>query len=125
MSDGSGRAYLAAGGGVSAAFGSMLCCTGPIVLAAAGVSGAGLATIAPFRPLFVVLAFVSLWGGFQALDRMSKPAVPIEDGEQGACEPGKPCADPSTTRRMRNVLWAATALTVVFATSPLWDDLFF
>ena len=35
MSDGSGKAYLAAGGGVSAAFGSMLCCTGPLVLAAA------------------------------------------------------------------------------------------
>jgi len=103
----------------------MLCCTGPLVLAAAGVSGAGLAAITPFRPLFVVLAFVSLWAGFQALDRMSSRAAPIEDGDQDACEPGMPCADPRTRRRMRNALWVATALTVVFTTSPLWDDLFF
>ena len=106
---------------MTAAAVSMLCCTGPLVLAAAGVSGAALATIAPLRPLFVLAAFVSLWGGFQALDRLG--ATPRDGDPDGAsCEPDRACADPRTVRRMRFVMWVATALTLVLTTSPLWDD---
>jgi mercuric ion transport protein len=118
MSGVSKKPYLAAGGGISAAFASMLCCTGPLVLAAVGVSGAGLASIAPFRPVFVILAFVALWAGFQALERQERA------GDE-ACETDEPCASPEARRRMRTILWLATALTVVFTTSALWDDLFF
>lgn len=110
--------YLAAGGGVTAAFASMLCCTGPLILATAGVSGGALATIAPFRPLFVILAFVALWAGFQSVDRMDSAG-----GE--ACESDRPCADPILLRRSRRALWLATALTIAFTTSPLWDNLLF
>ena len=44
-----GKALLAAIGGIGAAFASALCCTGPLVAVALGVSGAGFATT--FEPL--------------------------------------------------------------------------
>lgn len=102
----------------------MLCCTGPLLLAAAGLSGAALATFTPFRPLFVLMAFASLWAGYRAVDRLEVGAK-AEDGERSTCEPGEPCSDPRAVRHMRRALWAATALTVVLTTSPLWDDLLF
>ena len=96
-------------GGVGAAFASMLCCSGPVFLAAAGLSGAGLATLRPYRPFFLGAAAVSLWLGFTLLERQER-----------ACEAGVPCASPRVRRRARTLLWLATALSVLLAASPLW-----
>ncbi len=105
-----GKIVVSAVGSVSAAFMSMLCCSGPLFLAAAGLSGAGLAaTFRPYRPLFIAGMAVSLWVGFTLLDR-----------EHLACATGKPCADPKSRRRMRKLLMLATVVSFVFATSPIW-----
>jgi len=103
-----------AAGGVAAAFVSALCCAGPVLAVAVGVSGAGLAaTFDPLRPYFLAATGLFLVLGFWLLHRE----------EQKACEPGKTCADPRVRRTMRITLWTATVLAAVFATFPSWQDL--
>ena len=97
-------------GGIGAAFGSLLCCTGPLVLASAGMSGAALAGFLPYRPFFVVSAVGLLWLALQLVDRE----------EAKACEPGAKCASPATRRRVRRLLWVSMAISLVFLSSPLW-----
>ena len=102
-------------GGVAAAGASALCCAGPLLAVAVGVSGAGFAsTFEPLRPWFLGATALFLLLGFWLLGREEKKA----------CEPGKPCADPAARRRMRIMLWVATAVSVVFATFPRWQGLF-
>lgn len=109
------KAILPGVGGVAAAFGSALCCGGPVVAVALGVSGAGLSAFEPYRPYFLALTAGFLVLGFWLLHRE----------ETAACEPGKPCADPTVRRRMKVVLWAATILAVAFSTFPSWQTLIF
>ncbi|MEA3245824.1 MAG: mercuric transporter MerT family protein [Gemmatimonadota bacterium] len=112
MPDSSTRTYLAASGGIAAAIGSALCCAGPLVAVSLGVSGAGIATVfEPLRPYFLGATAVFLGVGFWLLRRE----------EQRACEPGTLCASPVARRRMRAMLWVATALAAVFATFPVWS----
>jgi mercuric ion transport protein len=107
-----GKAVLAVIGGVVAAFGSALCCAGPLIAVALGLSGAGLAsTFTPLRPYFLVGTAVFLGFGLLMLRRE----------ERRACEPGVPCADAKVRRRMKRMLWVATGLAVVFATYPTWS----
>ncbi len=109
-----GKTLLAAFGGVGAAFASALCCAGPLLAVAAGVSAAGItATFEPLRPYFLggTAAFLGL--GFFLLHRE----------EEKACEPGKPCAEPKVRRHMKVMLWVATAAAIVFATYPRWQTL--
>ncbi len=106
------KAVLAAAGGIAAAVGSALCCAGPLVAVALGLSGAGLAaTFEPLRPYFVVGALVALGTGFVVLRRE----------ERKACEPGTLCASPVARRRMRRALWGATAVAIVLLTFPWWS----
>lgn len=98
--------------GVAAGIASALCCAGPLVAVALGVSGAGLAaTFDPLRPYFLGAAAVALAFGHYSLYR--------ED--RRACIPGTSCADARTRRRMRTVLWVATALAFIAATFPTWS----
>ena len=103
----------AGAGAVTAAVGSALCCAGPVVTVSLGVSGAGLAAFEPYRPYFLALTAGFLLLGFWLLHRE----------EKAACEPGKPCADPAVRRRMKIMLWTATAVAVLFATFPSWQGL--
>lgn len=97
-------------GGIGAAFGSLLCCAGPLALAWAGMSGAALAGFLPYRPLFVVAAIGLLWWAHHLVDRE----------EARACEPGAPCANPATRRHVRSLLWVSTVISAIFLSSPLW-----
>ncbi len=107
-----GKAVLAVIGGVAAAFASALCCAGPLIAVALGLSGAGLAsTFEPLRPVFLAGTAAFLGFGF----------VLVRREERKACEPGVPCADPKVRRRMKTMLWIATGLAVVFATYPTWS----
>ena len=109
-----GKTLLVGAGGIGAAFASALCCAGPLIAVAAGVSGAGLAaTFDPLRPWFLGATAAFLLLGFWMVDRE----------ERKACEPGKPCADPRTRRRMKIMLWVATGVAVLFATFPRWQTL--
>ena len=53
------RPLAVAGGAVTAAFASALCCAGPVLAVAAGISGAGLAsTFEPLRPYLLGVTFL-------------------------------------------------------------------
>lgn len=107
-----GKTLLAAVGAVTAAVGSALCCAGPLVAVAIGVSGAGLAsTFEPLRPYFLGGTLVFLGLAHYGLQREDRKA----------CEPGRACAEPRARRRMKWVLWAATVLAVLFGTFPYWS----
>ncbi|UCG88681.1 MAG: hypothetical protein JSW71_09140 [Gemmatimonadota bacterium] len=105
-----GRFFVSAGGAIAAAFGSALCCAGPTVAAAMGVSAAGLAGFLPLRPYLVLIAVGSLYYGFHLLDKE----------EARACKSDMPCASPTVRHRMRVALWTATGLVALFGTSPIW-----
>lgn len=111
----SAKTALPSVGGVAAAAGSALCCGGPVVAAALGVSGAGLSAFEPYRPYFLAATAGFLLFGFWQLDRE----------EKAACEPGKPCAAPATRKAMKVTLWVATVVAVIFATFPSWQTLVF
>ena len=106
------RTLLAAAGGVAAAVGSALCCVGPLVAVFLGLSGAGLAaTFEPLRPYFVAAAALFLLLGF----------VAVRSEERKACQPGQPCASPTVRRRIKRLLWIATAIAVPLVTFPWWS----
>lgn len=106
------KTVLAATGGVAAALGSALCCAGPLVAVALGLSGAGLAaTFDPLRPYFVAATVVALGFGFVVLRRE----------EKRACEPGRLCAAPIIRRRMKWALWIATIVSIPLITFPWWS----
>jgi mercuric ion transport protein len=106
------KTIAAALGGVSAAFASALCCAGPLVAVALGVSGAGLAgTFEPLRPYFLGATSAFLGGGFWLVHRE----------ERKACEPGQLCASPRARRFTRLALWTATVVALVLATFPAWS----
>jgi mercuric ion transport protein len=99
-------------GGVFAAVGSALCCAGPLVAIALGVSGAGLAaTFGPLMPYFIGVSVLCLGAGFVLLRRE----------EARACSPGTLCASPVTRRRLRVLLWAATVVAIPLLTFQWWS----
>jgi mercuric ion transport protein len=106
------KTALAATSGVVAAVVSTLCCAGPLVAVALGLSGAGLAaTFEPLRPYFVVVTVLALGFGFVELRRE----------EKRACEPGTLCASPIVRRRMKRALWIATIVSIPLLTFPWWS----
>lgn len=106
------KTVLAATGGIAAAVGSALCCAGPLVAVALGVSGAGLAaTFEPLRPYFVAGTVAALGFGFVVLHREDRKA----------CEPGTLCASPVARRRMKRALWIATIVAIPLVTFPWWS----
>lgn len=106
------KTVAAAGTAVAAAVGSALCCLGPLVAVALGVSGAGLAsTFEPLRPYFVGATVLLLGAGHWGVRRE----------ERLACEPGKPCADVRTRRRMKAGVWLATVLAAALVSFPYWS----
>lgn len=105
------KTVFAAAGGIAAAFGSALCCAGPLIAVSLGLSGAGFAaTFEPLRPYFIGATVAGLGSGFFITHRE----------KQKACEPGRPCASPIVRRRMKLLLWIATILAIPLVTFPWW-----
>ncbi len=103
--------------GLLAAIGASVCCVGPLVLLALGISGAwigSLSALEPVRPIFVAATLLFLALGFRRL--YLAPQV---------CEPGTPCADPRTIRRQRGLYWFVTAALGVLLAVPLAGPLFY
>ena len=108
------KTVLAATAGVAAAGASALCCAGPLVAVALGLSGAGLAAMfEPLRPYFIAGTALALGFGFGVL----RPE------ETRACEPGTLCASPIARRRMKWALWTATIVSIPLLTFPWWSRL--
>jgi len=106
------KALVSSLAAVAGALGSALCCAGPLVAVALGMSGAGLApTFAPWRPYFVAGTVMSLVYGFVTLHREDKRA----------CEPDGVCASPNARRRMKRLLWMATAVALPLLSFSWWS----
>ena len=69
--------------GVLAGIGASICCVGPLVLLALGISGAwigNLTAMEPYRPVFIGLTLLFLGLAFRKLYLVSQ-----------VCAPGRPC----------------------------------
>ncbi len=113
-------------GGLAAAFGSAVCCSGPVVLASLGLSGAALSAWRPYRPIFVVVAVGLLWLAFR-MQAGSHAASCEASGEGEEETPGAACscADPARIRRTRAALIVLAALSFLLLISPRWVPLVF
>lgn len=90
-----------------------VCCLGPVVSAALGLGGLGMAAgLSRYRPVFLVLAGAALAFGFYQAYRKREVSCP-----DGSCELR------SGSKTMKAGLWAVTAATVAFATFPSWSSL--
>lgn len=104
--------------GLSAVAASV-CCLGPLVLAALGISAVGFsslfATFEQIRPFFLGGAALLLGSGFY-LSYLRKPA----------CAPGSVCAVPNAKlqRMNRAMLWVATVMVVVVGLFPTYGGSF-
>ncbi len=100
-----------------AAIGASLCCIGPLVLLALGISGAWisyLTALEPYRPVFVGITLVFLGLAFRKLY-----LVPHQ------CAPDTACAAPATRRNQRIIFWVVTVLLVALLTFPYYGLVFF
>ena len=115
MASKNGRGTLVAG--VLAAVGASVCCVGPLVLLALGISGAWISTLTmlePFRPIFIGLTLLFLGLSFRTLYLM--PTV---------CAPDTPCGDPRTVKRQRLIFWVVSGLLVALLAVPWAAPLFY
>ena len=98
-------------GAVAAAAGASVCCLGPLLLLALGVSGAwigNLTAMEKYRPIWMALTLVFLGLAFRRVYR--KP------GEE-ACASGTTCP-PNAGRRNKLLLWIVTALVLGLLALP-------
>ena len=96
--------------GVVAAIVASVCCVGPLVLLALGISGAwisNLTALEPYRPIFIGVTLVFLVLAFRKLYLV--PQV---------CEPGTACANPVTRRNQRIVFWIVTVVLAALIAFP-------
>lgn len=96
--------------GALAAVGASVCCVGPLVLLALGISGAWISTLTalePLRPVFIGLTLLFLGRSFHKVYLNPQ-----------ACVPGTPCANPPTVKRQRIVFWMVTALVLILLAVP-------
>ena len=104
--------------GVAAGIGASVCCVGPLVLLALGISGAwigNLTALEPYRPFFIVLTLMFLGVAFRRLYLAPQ-----------ACAPEMRCAeDPRTIRRQRLTFWVVGALLLSLLMAPWIISLFY
>lgn len=96
--------------GVAAAVGASVCCVGPLLLLALGVSGAwigSLTELEPYRPYLIGLTLVFLGLSFRELYLVPQ-----------TCAPGTLCADPRSLRRQRLVFWVVCLLLLALIAVP-------
>ena len=110
-----GRGFLVAG--ILSALGASICCVGPLVLLALGVSGAwigSLTTLEPYRPLFIGLTLLFLGFAFYRL-YLVRPA----------CSPESACANPRILKGQRLAFWIVTVLVLGLIAVPWFAPLFY
>ena len=97
-----GKAGLAAAGGLLGALAASSCCTLPLALFTLGVSGAwigNLTALAPYQPIFSAATAGFLGTGYYLVYR--RPTAACTDGT---------CLRPLPSRSVKAALWAATVL---------------
>lgn len=105
---------LTAWGALGSAFLASVCCIGPFILVALGLSGVGLAAgIAQYRPLFLVLTFALLGMAFYLIYRKREVRCADES-----------CEIRSGSRGTKVLLWGITVAALGLASSHLWIRVF-
>jgi mercuric ion transport protein len=110
-----GTGFLVAG--ILSAIGASICCLGPLVLLALGVSGAwigSLTALEPYRPIFIGLALVFLGLAFYRL-YLVRPV----------CSPNSSCANPRVLKRQRLGFWIVVVLVLGLLAAPWFAPLFY
>jgi mercuric ion transport protein len=110
-----GKGFLVAG--ILAAVGASVCCVGPLVLLAIGVSGAwvgSLTALEPYRPFFIGLTLLFLGLAFHRLYFARR-----------ACTPGLACANPRTLKHQRLAFWIVAILVLGLISVPWLAPLFY
>ena len=111
------RAGLAAS--VVAALGASICCIGPILAAAFGLTSlAALVRYEPLRPVLTGMTVLFLAGAFVLTYRQRADA---------ACAPGSVCDThgPRVRRINRAMLWATAIIVLAALTFPMWSNWIF
>lgn len=96
--------------GVLAAIGASVCCVGPLVLLALGISGAWIANLTalePLRPWLIAATLLFLGLAFRRL--YLQPQV---------CEPGAVCAEPIVLKRHRLIFWVVSLALLALLSVP-------
>ena len=96
--------------GVLAALGASVCCVGPLVLLALGISGAWIASLTALQPLRPWLIAVTVLFLGQAFRRLY--------GRPQACEPGAACAEPIVLNRQRWIFWVVALALLALLSVP-------
>ena len=110
-----GSGFLIAG--ILSAIGASICCVGPLLLLALGVSGAwigSLTALEPYRPILIGLTLLFLGFAFYRL-YLVRPA----------CSPESACANPRTLERQRLGFWIVTVLVLGLIAVPWVAPLFY
>ncbi len=116
-SDQSRSKWLAAAG-ISGALMASSCCVVPLLLVTLGISGAwigNLTALEPYKPYLLSITFLLLGLGFWYV--YFKP--------KKECEEGSYCARPFSARITKFALWIATLLAILSATVNYWAPLFY
>jgi mercuric ion transport protein len=103
--------------GILSAIGASICCVGPLVLLALGVSGAwigSLTALEPYRPILIGLTLLFLGLAFYRL-YLVRPA----------CSPESACGNPRSLRRRRVAFWIVTVLVLGLIAVPWFAPLFY
>ncbi len=104
--------------GVAAGIGASICCVGPLVLLALGISGAwigNLTALEPYRPFFIGLTALFLGLAFRKLYLTPQ-----------TCAPGTSCGnDPRILRRQRITFWLVAALLLCLLLVPWVVPMFY
>ncbi len=103
--------------GVLAGIGASVCCVGPLVLLALGISGAwigNLTILEPYRPIFIGLTLLFLGLAFRQIYLV--PQV---------CASGMPCAHPKTSGRQRLTFWMVAVLMLGLLAVPSLAPIFY
>ena len=102
---------------IIAAVAASLCCVGPLVLLALGISGAWVSSLTQLeflRPIGIIITFIFLVLAFWKLYITPR-----------RCAIDKPCAKPQTLRIQRIVFWAVTVLVLLLLAFPWYAFLFY
>jgi mercuric ion transport protein len=102
--------------GIFTALGASICCVGPLVLLALGVSGAWIGSLtAPerYRPVFIALTLAFLAFAFHRLYFARQ-----------VCAPESACANLCTLKRQRLAFWIVAILVIGLISVP-WVALLF
>src|SRR6516225_896856 len=110
-----GTGFLVAG--ILSAIGASICCLGPLVLLALGVSGAwigSLTALEPYRPIFIGLTLLFLGSVFYRL-YLARPA----------CLRESTCANPHALKRQRLGFWIVAVVALGLIAAPWVAPLFY